>query len=138
MAETKDSGEWLDVPCPDGSRVSILKDSNDAFTKYAQDWTKEVNNTVDLLERTGKEEKNSDVDNNKIENIVGSIRDIDNDFRELYMESYSTFAARPCDTELRKLRDDMEIAINSAATYLERIQEHFRGKKDQINSMISF
>jgi len=57
MTETTDSSEWLDVPCPDGSTVRILKNSNDTFTMYAEDWTKEANNTINLLEKDRQRRK---------------------------------------------------------------------------------
>jgi hypothetical protein len=40
---------WVDV--------RILKNSNDTFTIYAEDWTKEANNTIDLLEKDRQRRK---------------------------------------------------------------------------------
>lgn len=108
--------KWTEVKCQDGTKARILKNPDDAFEIYAKDWNTKFSVIIDLLNQA-KAEGNSEV-NSKIVKLFDNLSYVESTLREMYKNSYLTFAATPCNEKSQEEKRAIDRIIVAASLSL--------------------
>jgi len=121
--------EWTEVKCQDGSKALILKNPSKAFDIYAKEWSSKFNGLVDVANQV-KIDASGEV-NSKIVKLFDNLGSIEALLREMYKNSYLTFAASPCSERAQNAKSKMDnilIAIGASLLVIKLNLEN--GSKD--------
>ena len=86
--------KWTDVECGDGKKAKILKNPEDAFELYAKEWNSKFNIVLNML-KEAKVEAGGEIGNKTVQ-LSNSLNYVGTTLREMYKNTYLTFAATPC------------------------------------------
>lgn len=108
--------DWKQVDCGDGTTAQVLKNPEKAFEIYAKEWNTKFNVVIDLLKQA-KASADTDL-SNKIVKLFDNLNYVEATLREMYKNSYLTFAATPCKEESQKEKRKMDRIITAAGLLL--------------------
>jgi hypothetical protein len=109
-------GDWKEVDCGDGTTAQVLKNPEKAFELYGKEWNTKFNVVIDML---NKAKASADVElGNKIVKLFDNLNYVEAMLREMYKNSYLTFAATPCKEESQKEKRRMDKIITAASLLL--------------------
>lgn len=121
--------KWTEVRCNDGSIARILKDPKEAFEIYAKEWSSKFNVVIDLLSQA-KVEGGAEV-NNKITKLFDNLNYVEATLREMYKNSYLTFASTPCSEKAQEEKRKMDRIILTASLSLMSFKIMLDAKDNQ-------
>ncbi|MBI3842705.1 MAG: hypothetical protein HY295_06160 [Thaumarchaeota archaeon] len=122
--------KWIDVPCGDGTTARVLKNPDEAFELYGKEWNTKFKVVIDLLNQA---KGSADVEvGNKIVKLFDNLNYVEATLREMYKNSYLTFAATPCKEESQKEKRIMDRIITAASLLLAglKVMIDSQGVKD--------
>jgi hypothetical protein len=120
------------------AKQQILKNSEDAFELYAKEWNSKFNFVLNLLKET-KVEAGGEVGNKTVQ-LFNSLNYVGTTLREMYKNTYLTFAATPCSEKSQEEKRVMDRIIAVASMQLLTFQMMLENKDtknlDSLNTEI--
>lgn len=108
--------EWKDVECENGKKARILKEPTKAFEIYGKEWSIKVKALTNVLEQI---KVNAAVDvQKKITSLFDNLTYVEASLREMYKNSYLTFAATPCEEKSQEEKRRMDRVIGASTILL--------------------
>lgn len=108
--------DWTEVNCPDGGTAKVLKKPAKAFELYATQWTTKIKAITDILNQY-KIDAEGNVDK-KIVSLFNDLDYIEAALREMYKNSYLTFAATPCSEKAQEEKRRMDRIVTASSLHL--------------------